>query len=226
MVEHILPSPRASIQPGRQPRLHGIEGDKVAVPLARDGIAGPRHRRDTPLTRCPRSAYSSVSADVRRTSAMTSPSSGLEGRCMVTLSDVAKVAGVSAKTVSRAINGDRDISDETRERILRIANEMEYVPHVAGSPPRVGQDPVDRPALPAREPAAVLRTARDELRVRHRDGRCLRGLLLHPLHRGAAPPASCGVSAGLHRRRPHPHAGRASRTGVWTRCASSTTRSP
>ena len=49
---------------------------------------------------------------------------------MVTLSDVAKVAGVSAKTVSRAINGDREISAATREHILRIANEMEYVPHV------------------------------------------------------------------------------------------------
>ena len=48
---------------------------------------------------------------------------------MVTLSDVAKVAGVSAKTVSRAINGDREISDATREQILRIANEMDYVPH-------------------------------------------------------------------------------------------------
>jgi DNA-binding LacI/PurR family transcriptional regulator len=48
---------------------------------------------------------------------------------MVTLSDVAKVAGVSAKTVSRAINGDREISAATRDNILRIANEMEYVPH-------------------------------------------------------------------------------------------------
>ena len=48
---------------------------------------------------------------------------------MVTLSDVAKVAGVSAKTVSRAINGDREISAATRERILDIADDLEYVPH-------------------------------------------------------------------------------------------------
>lgn len=51
---------------------------------------------------------------------------------MVTLSDVAKVAGVSAKTVSRAVNGDREISGATRDHILRIANEMEYVPHAQG----------------------------------------------------------------------------------------------
>ena len=48
---------------------------------------------------------------------------------MVTLSDVAKVAGVSAKTVSRAINGDREISDATRDNILRIVAELDYVPH-------------------------------------------------------------------------------------------------
>ena len=48
---------------------------------------------------------------------------------VVTLMDVAKVAGVSAKTVSRAVNGDREISVATRENILRIANDMEYVPH-------------------------------------------------------------------------------------------------
>jgi DNA-binding LacI/PurR family transcriptional regulator len=48
---------------------------------------------------------------------------------MVTLNDVARVAGVSAKTVSRAINGDGEISAATRERILLIADDMEYVPH-------------------------------------------------------------------------------------------------
>ena len=48
---------------------------------------------------------------------------------MVTLRDVAKVAGVSAKTVSRAINGEREIAATTREQILRIADDMEYVPH-------------------------------------------------------------------------------------------------
>jgi len=48
----------------------------------------------------------------------------------VTLSDVAKRAGVSAKTVSRVINGDNEVSEQTRERILQLVDEMGYVPHV------------------------------------------------------------------------------------------------
>jgi DNA-binding LacI/PurR family transcriptional regulator len=47
----------------------------------------------------------------------------------VTLDDVAKKAGVSAKTVSRAVNGEKGISEATRERILSLVDEMNYVPH-------------------------------------------------------------------------------------------------
>jgi DNA-binding LacI/PurR family transcriptional regulator len=47
----------------------------------------------------------------------------------VTLEDVAKKAGVSTKTVSRAVNGEKGISEEKREEILRIVDEMNYVPH-------------------------------------------------------------------------------------------------
>ncbi len=127
---------------------------------------------------------------------------------MVTLNDVAKVAGVSAKTVSRAVNGDREISDATRENILRIADEMEYVPHAQARRLASGQDPLDRAALPAHEPAAVLRAARDELRVRHRDGRCLARTTTSLSSPASCRPASYGGSARVHRRRPHPHAGR------------------
>ena len=42
----------------------------------------------------------------------------------VTIKDIAKRAGVSVTTVSRALNGYKDIRPETRERILRIAEEM------------------------------------------------------------------------------------------------------
>jgi DNA-binding LacI/PurR family transcriptional regulator len=48
----------------------------------------------------------------------------------VTLSDVAKRAGVSGKTVSRVVNGDKDVSEETRQRILQLIDEMDYVPHL------------------------------------------------------------------------------------------------
>ena len=47
----------------------------------------------------------------------------------VTLDDVAKKAGVSAKTVSRAVNGEKGISETTRERILSLVEKMNYVPH-------------------------------------------------------------------------------------------------
>ncbi|MDR6227154.1 LacI family DNA-binding transcriptional regulator [Desmospora profundinema] len=46
----------------------------------------------------------------------------------VTIKDIAKQAGVSITTVSRAMNGYRDIHPETRKRVLQIAEEMNYRP--------------------------------------------------------------------------------------------------
>ncbi len=52
---------------------------------------------------------------------------------MVTLSDVAKAAGVSLSTASRAINGskDRTVNAELRDRVLAAAAEMRYTPNAA-----------------------------------------------------------------------------------------------
>ena len=52
---------------------------------------------------------------------------------MVTLSDVAKVAGVSLSTASRAINGskDRTVNAELRDRVLAVAAELRYAPNAA-----------------------------------------------------------------------------------------------
>ena len=47
----------------------------------------------------------------------------------VTLKDVAKVAGVSYATVSRALSGSPEISEETRRRILKLCKEMGYTPN-------------------------------------------------------------------------------------------------
>lgn len=44
----------------------------------------------------------------------------------VTIKDVAKVAGVSYATVSRALSGSTEIGEDTRERILKICMEMGY----------------------------------------------------------------------------------------------------
>jgi LacI family transcriptional regulator len=46
----------------------------------------------------------------------------------VTLNDVARVAGVSHQTVSRAINDKGEIDPETRRRVLEAARELRYRP--------------------------------------------------------------------------------------------------
>jgi DNA-binding LacI/PurR family transcriptional regulator len=47
----------------------------------------------------------------------------------VTIKDVARVAGVSHITVSRVLNGHTSVRPETRERVMKIADEMKYVPN-------------------------------------------------------------------------------------------------
>ncbi len=44
----------------------------------------------------------------------------------VTLKDIAKVANVSYATVSRALSGSKQIGEETRQRILKLCEEMGY----------------------------------------------------------------------------------------------------
>ncbi len=52
----------------------------------------------------------------------------------VTMRDVAKAAGVSRMTVSRALRKDSPVSPETRAHILKIVRDMNYVPdQMAGS---------------------------------------------------------------------------------------------
>ncbi|HET7658454.1 MAG TPA: LacI family DNA-binding transcriptional regulator [Bacillales bacterium] len=43
---------------------------------------------------------------------------------------IAKEAGVSVSTVSKALNGYKDIKEETRLKVLRIAKELDYIPNV------------------------------------------------------------------------------------------------
>ena len=49
----------------------------------------------------------------------------------VTIRRLAEVSGVSIGTVSRALNGYADVNPETRERIMRLARELDYTPAAA-----------------------------------------------------------------------------------------------
>lgn len=48
---------------------------------------------------------------------------------MATIADVARAAGVSPITVSRVFRNGDNVRPETRERVLRVANELDYVPN-------------------------------------------------------------------------------------------------
>ena len=48
----------------------------------------------------------------------------------LTLQDVAKQAGVSMKTVSRVVNNEKEVSEETRQRVLKVIEDVGYVPHI------------------------------------------------------------------------------------------------
>jgi len=49
---------------------------------------------------------------------------------MATIKDVAKRAGVSVTTVSRALNGTAHVKSETKEKIMKVIEELNFVPSV------------------------------------------------------------------------------------------------
>ena len=48
----------------------------------------------------------------------------------VTMKDIAELLGVSVMTVSKVINGHTDISEKTRDRVLKKIDEMGYTPNI------------------------------------------------------------------------------------------------
>jgi LacI family transcriptional regulator len=56
----------------------------------------------------------------------------------VTIATIAHAAGVSVPTVSRVLNGHRDISRETRERVERLLREYDYRPRASRQHDRTG----------------------------------------------------------------------------------------
>ncbi|MFB2605109.1 LacI family DNA-binding transcriptional regulator, partial [Rhizobium phaseoli] len=50
---------------------------------------------------------------------------------MVSIISVAKAAGVSNKTVSRVINGEPYVTEDTRERVEKAIRDLGYIPNMA-----------------------------------------------------------------------------------------------
>src|SRR6186997_3507973 len=50
---------------------------------------------------------------------------------MTTIQQLAEQSGVSVATVSRALNGSPEVSEATRERIVALAEELDYTPSAA-----------------------------------------------------------------------------------------------
>jgi LacI family transcriptional regulator len=67
---------------------------------------------------------------------------------MTTMRDVARVAGVSAKTVSRVFNDDPHVTAETRERVRWAMQKLNYVPNLLARSFRAGADAAVGLAVP------------------------------------------------------------------------------
>jgi LacI family transcriptional regulator len=67
---------------------------------------------------------------------------------MATMRDVARLAGVSSKTVSRVFNQDRYVTDETRARVEQAMRELNYVPNMVARTFRTGRDEAIAVAVP------------------------------------------------------------------------------
>lgn len=64
----------------------------------------------------------------------------MQRKTRVTMQDVARAAAVTPQTVSRAFRNAPDISAETREKVLKIAGELNYVMNNAAGSLRSGQN--------------------------------------------------------------------------------------
>src|SRR6266702_2063637 len=69
---------------------------------------------------------------------------------VVTLYDVASMAGVSTATVSRVVHGQDRVRESTRARVLAVIEELGYVPDGAEAAVRHREH---EPALLRRDPA-------------------------------------------------------------------------
>jgi DNA-binding LacI/PurR family transcriptional regulator len=71
-----------------------------------------------------------TSAGLRPTTIRTTKASKPLSKKRISIKDIAVIAGVSHPTVSRALRGEGRISEETRVRIVSIAQELGYTPNL------------------------------------------------------------------------------------------------
>lgn len=89
---------------------------------------------------------------------------------MTTMQDVAKRAGVSAKTVSRVFNDDPHVTEDTRERVQSAMRELKYVPNMLARTFREGKSAVIGIAVPdVADPFFAAVTKEIELAAREQD---------------------------------------------------------
>ncbi len=67
---------------------------------------------------------------------------------MTTMREVAAIAGVSAKTVSRVFNDEPHVTPETRARVEAALQQLNYVPNAVATTFRTGRSPVIGIAVP------------------------------------------------------------------------------
>src|SRR5450755_5068842 len=104
--------------------------------VPRSLAGGPLGAEAAPLGSAKRDPQSPEQDSSRRRSSMT------------TMRDVARVAGVSAKTVSRVFNDDPHVTQETRERVRWAMQKLNYVPNMLARSFRTGADAAVGLAVP------------------------------------------------------------------------------
>jgi DNA-binding LacI/PurR family transcriptional regulator len=76
-------------------------------------------------------------------------------RVPTTLQDVAREAGVSMKTVSRVVNNEAHVAQETRDLVLRVIADMGYVPHLQAQRLASGRTRAIALHYPLEDPALI-----------------------------------------------------------------------
>lgn len=74
----------------------------------------------------------------------------------VTIRDVATAAGVSVATVSYILNGKKKVSEQTKQRVLGIIKEMEYVPDLNARGLSVRDTKLIGVVVPQTEPGSMI----------------------------------------------------------------------